>query len=89
MVVIALPSALVPFAVEVIVFPSEETTVRTLVWYLPPFLKRSSVSVLASTCRMATVSHVKPSPITVTALLSYLAFVTVSILDPSARSLLP
>ena len=44
-VAMGFPSIPVPLVVVFIVFPSAETTVRTVVWYFPPFFDRSSVSV--------------------------------------------
>jgi len=82
----ALPSASVPFVAEVIIFPSFETTVRTVLWYFPPCFERSSVTVSALTGLRAVVSHGKPVPVRETALPSYLASVTLSIFDPSALS---
>jgi hypothetical protein len=85
-VAIGLPSAPVPFVVVVIVFPSAETTVLAVVWYFPLCIERSSLSVLSLIRLIATVSQLSPEPVTLAGLPSYFALVTVSILDPSARS---
>src|SRR5262249_6834375 len=82
----ALPIGSVPLVREVIVFPSLDTTVRTVLWYFPPCLERSSVSVLASTCFMLVESQVRPFPVTPDAVPSYFDVVTVSIFEPSFLS---
>ena len=67
----ALPSALVPLVVMVMVFPAWDITVRPVALYEPPVFVRSSVNVLAFTCFTEMLSYSTPSPETVAVVPSY------------------